>query len=210
MYELEFKDKSKETLLDTQQFKDTAELIKILRHPIRRGTPLRMKNGSLVIWDHRTDISYIDVEVETEEKKELVSLSLLEPLVHRSRFYPDQYQYPKTCEELLVSTRGSKVTMVIKEWGQGFRIELEDLPRTSTLVSFETVEFTSRALGLLTECVELFDSDSGTRYPVTLDVREVIHKSFSRSDEHSRLVQALQKAVEDIHREEKYKDIEAA
>jgi len=206
VYELRFMDKSKETLLDTLHFKDTAELVKTLRHPIKKGTPLRMKNGSLVLWDHRTDISYIDAE----EKKETVSLSLLEPLVYWSRFYPDQYQYPKTCRELLVSTRGPEVTMVIKEWGQGFRIELEDLPETSTLDSLETVEFTSHSLGLLTECVELFDSDSGTRFPVTLDVSEVMHKSFPRSDEHSRLAQTIQKAAEDMDREEKEKAIKAA
>ena len=210
VYELRFMDRLKETLEDTHQFKDTAKLVKTLRHPIRQGIPLRMKNGSLVIWDHRTDISYIDVEVETEEKKEIVSLSLLEPLVHQSRFYPDQYQYPKTCRDLLISNRGSEVTMVIKEWGQGFRIELEDLPETSTLDSLETVEFTSHTLGIITECLELFDSDSGTRFPVTLDVSEVMHKSFPRSDEHSRLVQALQKAAEDMHRDEKYKAIKAA
>ncbi|MHA1287877.1 MAG: hypothetical protein ACTSPB_10790, partial [Candidatus Thorarchaeota archaeon] len=210
VYELRFKDKSTGILLDTLQFKDTAELVRTLRHPIRKGTPLRLSNGSLVIWDHRTDISYIDAEVETEEKKKTVSLSLLEPLVYWSRFYPDQYQYPKTCKDLLVSTLGSKVTMVIKEWGQGFRIELEDLPEASTLNSLETVGFTSRALGLLTECVELFDSDSGTRFPMTLDVSKVMHKSFSKSDEHTRLVQALKKAEEDMHREEKYKEIEAA
>ncbi|MHA1136349.1 MAG: hypothetical protein ACTSSE_07675, partial [Candidatus Thorarchaeota archaeon] len=67
---------------------------------------------------HRTDISFIDAEVETEEKKEMVSLSILRPLVHLSRFYPDQYQYPKTCRYLLESTRGSEVTLVIKERGQ--------------------------------------------------------------------------------------------
>jgi len=210
VYELEFKDKSKETLLDTHQFKDTAELVKTLRHPIREGTPLRLKNGSLVMWNHRTDISYIDAEVETEEKKEILYLSLLEPLVHRSRFYPDQYQYPKMCKDLLVSTRGSEVTMVIKEWGQGFKIELEDLPETSTLDSLETIEFTSYSLGFLTECEELFDSDSGTRYPVKLNVSDVMHKSFPRSDEHSRLAQAIHEAEEDIGREEKYKAIEAA
>jgi hypothetical protein len=37
-----------------------------------------------------------------------------------------------------------------------------------------------------------------------------MHKSFPRSDEHSRLVQTLQKAAEDMHREEKYKAIAAA
>ncbi|MGY5879046.1 MAG: hypothetical protein RTV31_02295 [Candidatus Thorarchaeota archaeon] len=210
VYELRFMDKSTGILLDTLQFKDTTELVKTLRHPIRKGTPLRLSNGSLVIWDHRTDISYNDAEVETEEKKETVSLSLLEPLVYWSRFYPDQYQYPKTCRDLLESTRGPEVTMVIKEWGQGFKIELEDLPETSALNSLETVEFTSRALGFLTECVELFDSDSGTRFPVTLDVSKVMHKSFFRSDEHSRLVQALQKAEKDMHREEKSKAIKAA
>ncbi|MHA1633432.1 MAG: hypothetical protein ACTSW8_07310, partial [Candidatus Thorarchaeota archaeon] len=89
VYELKFKDRLTEVLLDTLQFKDTAELVKTLRHPIRQGVPLRLKNGSLVIWDHRTDISFIDAEVETEEKKEMVSLSILRPLVHLSRFYPD-------------------------------------------------------------------------------------------------------------------------
>jgi len=92
----------------------------------------------------------------------------------------------------------------------GVRIELEDLPETSTLVRLETIEFTSHTLDLLTECVELFDSDSGTRFPVTLDVSEVMHSSFPRSDKHSRLAQAIRKAEEDMHREEIDKAIEVA
>ncbi|MHA1421832.1 MAG: hypothetical protein ACTSSD_07030 [Candidatus Thorarchaeota archaeon] len=152
----------------------------------------------------------IDTEVETEEKKEMISLSLLKPLVLLSRFYPDQYQYPKTCRDLLVSTHGSETTMVIKEWGQGFKIELKDLPETSTLVRLEAIEFSFHTLGLLTDCVELFDSDLGARFPVTLDMSEVMHRPFPRSDEHSRLAQAIQKAEEDIHREEIDKAIEAA
>ena len=197
VYVVVFNEKNR--LCETLQFKDTRKLVRTLRHPIRQGSGLETGDGQLLMWNHRTEIEYIPAELETE-----VSLSLLKPLVHWSRFYPDQYQYPRTCQELLAATRGSEITMVIKEEGQGFKIELKDLPEDSTLDSLEKIEFSSSALGLLTECEELFDSDLGTRHPVTLDVSAVMHKSFSKSDEHSRLAEAFQAVSEWMYEEEQY------
>ena len=194
----------KNRLCETLQFKDTRKLVRTLRHPIRLGSGLETVDGQLLMWDHRTDITYIDAKVETEEKKETISLSLLKPLVHRSRFYPDQYQYPKTCKDLLAAILGSEITMVIKEEGQGFKIELEDLPKSSTLDSLETIGFSSYSLGLLTECEELFDPTLGTRHPVTLDVSNVMHKYFPKSDEHSRLAEVFQAVSEWMYEEEQY------
>ncbi len=196
----------KRTLLETLRFKDTGKLVRTLRHPIRLGSGLETGDGQLLIWDHRTDIKFFPAEVERGGKKDTVSLSLLKPLVHRSWFYPDQYQYPKTCKELLASTRGSKITMVIKEEGHGygFKIELEDLPGDSTLDSLEKIEFTNFDLGLITECEELFDLALGNRHRVKLDVSDVKHRSFSRIDEHSRLAEALQRESEWMYGEEQY------
>ena len=193
----------KRTVIETLRFKDTRKLVQTLRHPIRLGSGLETRDGQLLMWDHRTDIEFSPTEVETEEKKETISLSLLKPLVHRSRFYPDLYQYPKTCKEFLAATRGSEVTMVIKEVIQGFKIELEDLPVTSTLDRLETIEYTGFDLGLLTECEELYDPELGTRHRVKLEVDSVMDTFISGIDEHPRLAQALQSAVEDMYEEEK-------
>jgi len=190
-------------LCETLHFKDTEKLVRILRHPIRQGLGLETRDGQLLMWNHRTDITYIDAEVEHGGKKETVSLSLLKPLVHWSRFYPGHYQYPKTCKELLAATRGSEIAMVIKEEGLGFKIELEDLPEDSKLSSLEKIEFSSSALSFLTTCEELFDPDLGTRHPVTLNVRNVMHRTFSKSDEHSRLAEAILAATEDMFLEER-------
>jgi len=194
----------KRTLLETLRFKDTMKLVRTLRHPIRLGSGLETRDGLLLMWDHRTDIKFFPAIVESEEKKETISLSLLKPLVHRSWFYPDLYQYPKTCKELLAATRGSKVTMVIRKEGHGFKIELEDLPETSTLDRLETIEYTSFDLGFLTECEELYDPDLGTRHRVKLDVDSVMDTFISGIDEHSRLAEVLKPESEWMYGEGPY------
>ncbi len=91
--------------------------------------------------------------------------------------------------------------MFIKKERNRFRVELEDIPTTSTLNKLEALEFTKSHLALLTECEELFDTDSRTRYPAKLDVSDIRGVFFSGLDEHSRLVQAFQ-VIEDENGQE--------
>ena len=188
-----------ESFKERLKFSRTQELVRFLRTPVWSGTGYRSQRKSLT-WNHREDISYDE------------GLSFLKPLVHRSRFYPDEYQYPKTCRDLLGTTLGPEITMVIKKESDGFRVELEDLPTTSTLNKLETLELTKSHLALLTECEELFDTDSGTRHPMTLDVSDVMDIFFPGIDEHSRLAQTFQVAEEESYHEhvssQEYEDVD--
>ncbi len=191
VYELEFKDKSGETTLDTLLFKDTTELVKILRHPIRRGTPLRIKNGSLVMWDHRTDIQYSGCDLKRGNAREIFSVTFLKPLVHRSRFHPDVYDFPKTCDELLSTTMGDKVALTIRPQNKRFRIELKGFSTKSSLKQLEGLELNIHDLGLLTECEQLIDTTRKIRHNVEIDAKGLLGRSVSRLSNYPRLQEAV-------------------
>ncbi len=191
VYELEFKNKSREITLDTLLFKDTTELVKTLRHPIRRGTPLRIKNGSLVMWDHRTDIQYSGCELKRGKAREIISVTFLRPLVHRSRFHPDVYDYPKTCDELMSTTMGDKVTLSIRPQDNRFRIELKGLSSKSSLKQLDGLELNIHDLGLLTECEQLIDTPRKIRHNVEIDAKELLGRSVSRLSDYPRLQEVV-------------------
>lgn len=194
VYELKFKNISNNTSLDTLQFKDTAELVKILRHPIRKGTPLRLKIGSLVNWDHRTDVNYLDVDVKIGTKTEIIHLSLLKPLVRRSRFYPEEFKVPKTCRELLSTKLGRSLTLRIQSEGSTFkrlRVEFDELPTISSLHALENLTLNIFDLALLVECEELIDTSTNTRHQVQIDAKELFNLRFSRLSDYPRLESAI-------------------
>ena len=194
VYELKFKDTSINTSLGTLQFKDTAELVKTLRHPIRKGTPLRMKNRSLVTWDHRTDVNYLDVDVKIGTETDIIHLSLLKPLVHRSRFYPDEFKVPKTCGELLSTEAGSPLILRIQSEDSTFkrlRVEFDELPTTSSLHALENVTLNIFDLALLAECEELIDTSTNKRHQVQIDAKELFDLRFSGLSDYPRLQSAI-------------------
>ncbi len=191
VYELEFKDKSRGTTLDTLLFKDTTELIKTLRHPIRRGTPLRIKNGSLVMWDHRTDIQYSGCDFKQGNTREIFSVTFLKPLVHRSRFHPDVYEYPKTCDDLLSTTMGDKVTLTIRPQDNRFCIELKGISVKSSLKQLEGLELNIHDLGFLTECEQLVDTKRKTRHNVEIEAKDLLGCRVSRQSDYPRLQEAV-------------------
>ncbi len=190
-YELEFKDKSRETTQDTLLFKDTAELVKTLRHPIRRGTPLRTKKGSLVMWDHRKDIRYSGCELMRGKTRELISVSFLKPLVHRSWFHPDEFLFPKTCSELLSTTMGERVTLRIRSEGIKFSVELRGVSHRSSLKFLESLRLNIVDVALLAECEQLIDIVEKTRHDVEIDAREILALRFSRLSDYPRLMETV-------------------
>ncbi|MDF1537449.1 MAG: hypothetical protein P1Q69_00905 [Candidatus Thorarchaeota archaeon] len=122
------------------EFSRTSELVRFLRSPIHQGEGYRSK-GHTLTWDHRNDIIY------NED-----SISFLIPLIHRSRFYPAEYQYPKTCKALLATKQGTEVSIITRINESGFGILFEDLPPNSSLSLLEEATFSKSTLMLLTEC----------------------------------------------------------
>jgi hypothetical protein len=168
-----------ESFKERRMFSRTSELVQFLRLPVSQATGYR-SYGDRVIWDHKTDIAYDD------------DLFFLKPLVHRSRFYVDVYHYPKICKELLEAERGDDIIMVIQPDSASYRVEFEGLPQDSTLRELETVGFDVYAIGLLTECRELYDSKKIRLYPVSLDVDAIMDVRFSDLGDYPRLQEAIE------------------
>ncbi len=197
LYEVEFKDHSRETLLCTLLFRNTSELVETLRHPVRRGTPLRIKKKSLVMWDHQKDIQYTGCELVRGETREVISVSLLKPLVYRSRFHPDEYKYPETCGELLSTTSGKRITLVIQpEDNNTYRVRLQGISAKSSLKSLEGLELNVFDMVLLAECEQLIDTTRKTRHEVVIDARQLSDFRFSQLNSYPRLREAVSHLVE--------------
>ncbi len=171
-----------ESVEERHEFGRTQELVHFLRTPIRMGKGY-WSLGNTLAWDYKSDIDYDD-DV----------LSFLKPLVHRSRFYPDEFHYPRTCRELLASTNGDDVTLVIRRLDSAYHVQMEDLSQDSSLRGLEEVGFDIFALALLAECKALFDSRKGTWHPVRLNANAIMDLRFSRLHQYPRFEEAIRAA----------------
>ncbi len=177
--------------IETLKFDDTQKLVRTLRHPIRVGTGLEISDGRLLIWDHKSDIKYLDVTVW----KETISLSLLKTLVHRSKFFPDEFFIPKVCSELLSTREGDTLTLVIHSVDSSFKdlsVEVNGVPIDSPLRALEDLGLNIYDVALLTECKQLIDRKTMTRYSVDLDVKQLFDLRFRNIGDYSRLQSAIQ------------------
>ena len=193
-YKLNFKAASNEKILETLLFKDTLKLVKTLRHPIRFGTPFETSTGSLVMWDHRDDIEYTGCEIKRGKRNEVISLTFLKPLVHRSKFHPDEYDFPETCDDLMSASVGDDITLIIHSADTTFRclkVEMEEISEQSSLRLLENLELNIYELALLTECEQLIDTKTQTRHNVKIDARELFDLRFSRLSDYPRLQTAI-------------------
>jgi hypothetical protein len=190
-YELQFKDRLRESTQDTLFLNDTESLVRILRHPIRKGVPLKTKNGLHLMWDHRKDIQYSDCEIIRGNTREIISTTFLKPLVHRSAFHFGEFLFPKTCDELLSTTAGDKVTLSIQSEGSRFYVALRGASPQSSLRHLESLELNIFDLGLLTECTQLVDTKKKTRHDVEIDARDLFGFSFSQLSDYPRLQEAI-------------------
>ncbi|MHA2117971.1 MAG: hypothetical protein ACW98J_03545, partial [Candidatus Thorarchaeota archaeon] len=171
-----------ESVEERHEFVRTQELVHFLRTPIQMGTGYRSL-GNTLVWDHKSDIDYDDD-----------SLSFLKPLVHRSRFYPDEYSYPRTCRDLLASTNGNEITLVIRQTGSAYHVQIDGLPHDSSLGSLDEVGFDIYALALLADCKALFDPRTGKWHPVNLNVDAIMDLRFSKLHQYPRLEEAIRAA----------------
>jgi hypothetical protein len=192
MYQVEFRHR-RETV-ETRKFRDTQKLLRTLRHPIRIGTGLEISDGRLLIWDHRSDVEYQDVAVERDGKKEMISLSILKPLVHRSKFFPDEFSVTRTCSELLSTRGGDSLTLVIQSVDSNFKdlsVVVDGVPTDSSLIALEQVGMNIYDVGLLTECEQLIDVEKRTRHSVDIDAKQLYDLRFRKIHEYSRLATAI-------------------
>ena len=192
MYEVEFKDRSRGTVHGTLRFRNTSELVRTLRHPVREGTPLRLKKRTLVMWDNQRDIRYIGCDLMQEGKREIVSVSFLRPLVHRSRFHPKEYQYPQTCSELLSTKKGRTITLVIQtEDDNRFKVGLQGVSEETFLKKLEGLKLNVFDMALLTECEQLIDTQESTRHDMRIEASQLSDFRFSQIDRYPRLKEAV-------------------
>ncbi|MDF1539451.1 MAG: hypothetical protein P1Q69_11175 [Candidatus Thorarchaeota archaeon] len=166
------------------EFTRTKELVQFLRTPVHTSPGYRSQQDTLT-WDYLKDIDYND------------SLSFLKPLVHQSRFFPDEFHVPRTCRELLAATNGDDITMMVRPEGKHFRVEIKDLPRTSPLKRLEKIELGFHSLGLLTECNELYDPLKRTIHSVNLNINAIMGHTSSKIQLYPRLKEALEEADPD-------------
>ncbi len=198
MYEVEFKDGSSGTVQGTLRFRNTSELVRTLRHPVREGTPLRLKKRTLVMWDHQRDIRYIGCDLLREGKREIVSVSFLRPLVHRSRFHPKEYQYPQTCSELLSTKKGRTITLVIQtEDDNRFKVGLQGVSEETFLKKLEGLKLNVFDMALLTECEQLIDTQENTRHDMRIEASQLSEFRFSQIDRYPRLKEAVSRVKTD-------------
>ncbi len=182
-------------IIETFKCKETYKLLRTLRHPIRTGFGYETSSGNLLTWDHRNDIEYHDVTVKRNDgRKETISLTLLKPFVHRSRFFPDEYSIPKTCSELLSTEECDMLTLLFVPEDSSFRsirLEFDGLPSGSSLHALETVCMNIYDVALLTECEQLVDTARGTRHRMDINAKGLFDLQFSRLSDYPRLQEAI-------------------
>jgi len=185
-------------IIETFKCKETYKLLQTLRYPIRTGFGYETSSGDLLTWDHKNDVEYNDVTVKRDDgRNETISLTLLKPFVHRSRFFPDEYSIPKTCSELLTTEECDMLTLLFVPENSSFRSirqEFNGLPSGSSLHALENVCMNIYDIALLTECEQLVDMARGTRHRVKINARGLFDLQFSRLSDYSR----LQAAVKDL------------
>jgi tetratricopeptide (TPR) repeat protein len=191
VYVVEFKG---DDVQESLEFQKTVDLVKTLRHPIQIGAGLEVKSGRVLMWDHLRDIDYGEVRIKHDNEIECISLSFLKPLVHRSRFFPNEYHVPDTCAELLETRIDDEVCLVIKTSDTSYRslrVEIKDIPDISILKRLEDVEMNIFDVALLAECEQLVDISTGTRHTVRIDATGLLGLRFSKIEEYRQLKEAL-------------------
>jgi hypothetical protein len=134
------------------------------------------------------------VAVERDGKKEMISLSILKPLVHRSKFFPDEFSVTRTCSELLSTRGGDSLTLVIQSVDSNFKdlsVVVDGVPTDSSLIALEQVGMNIYDVGLLTECEQLIDVEKRTRHSVDIDAKQLYDLRFRKIHEYSRLATAI-------------------
>ncbi|MHA2176767.1 MAG: hypothetical protein ACXAAK_00310, partial [Candidatus Thorarchaeota archaeon] len=164
------------TTIAQKETTSTDDVISFLRYPIRKGEYFSTADGTYLRWNPLQDIDYESVTTQgVDGTTDYFNLTVFKPLIHRSSFFPESYSLPVSCEELLQTQQGKDVTLriIVDERIQSIgskkylKVQFDELT-TSCLVRFEQEEMGIFDVALLTECEQLIDVDTGTRYNVSI------------------------------------------
>ena len=186
----------------------TDEVIRFLRYPLRIGEYFSTKDGTYLKWNPQRDIEYDEVSIRNKQgRREFYHLSVFKPLIHRSTFYSDCYALPQTCEEFLETKVGDDVILRIKVdeqrkdrgYKKYLKVHLDELKEGGKLSGFEYEDMGIFDVALLAECNQLVDTESNTRYNLSIDAESLVELRVAHIlSEYPRLQSALIGHIEEL------------
>ncbi|MHA1495892.1 MAG: hypothetical protein ACTSRQ_17995, partial [Candidatus Thorarchaeota archaeon] len=189
----------------------TDDVISFLRYPLRKGEYFSTADGTYLRWNPLQDVEYESVTTQGADGTiDHFNLTIFKPLIHRSSFFPESYSLPVSCEELLQTKQGEDVTLriVVDELVQSIgskkylKVHFYDLT-ASRLVRFEKEEMGIFDVALLTECEQLIDVDSSTRYDVSINAEALVPlKIVHLLSEYPNLESTIQSHIDDLQQAE--------
>jgi hypothetical protein len=181
VFKIDLNDGSKTVARKETPYAD--EIIRFLRYPQRVGEYFSTSDGTFLKWDAQKDVEYDEVRIKNKEGKyEFYHLSVFKPLIHRYSFYSDSYKLPATCEDFLMTKAGEdiilRVTVDDQRKDRGYkkylRIHLDGLKGRSHLNGLEMEHMGIFNVALLSECCQLLDIDTGTRFDFEIDSQALV------------------------------------
>jgi hypothetical protein len=176
VYRIDLNEGSKTIARKETQY--TEEVIRFLRHPQRTGEYFSTRDGTLLKWDSQQDVEYDEVRIKNKDGKyEFYHLAVFKPFVHRYSFYPDSYQLPSTGEDFLKTIPGKDITLKVlvdehrkdRGYKKYLRVQLDELREKGHLMGLEMEDMGIFDVALLSECAQLVDVDTGTRFDFEID-----------------------------------------
>lgn len=207
------------TTIAQKETTSTDDVISFLRYPIRKGEYFSTADGTYLRWNPLQDIAYESVTTQGEDgTTDYFNLTVFKPLIHRSSFFPESYSLPESCEELLQTQQGKDVTLriIVDERIQSIgskkylKVQFDELT-TSCLVRIEQEELGIFDVALLTECEQLIDVDTGTRYNVSIKADALVPlKIVHLLSEYPILESTILSLIEDLQltEAEEYEELE--
>ncbi|MFW9887707.1 MAG: hypothetical protein ACFFER_05955 [Candidatus Thorarchaeota archaeon] len=186
----------------------TDEIIRFLRYPQRVGEYFSTSDGTFLKWDTQKDVEYDEVRIKNKEGKyEFYHLSVFKPLIHRYSFYSDSYKLPATCEDFLMTKAREDIilraTVDDQRKDRGYkkylRVHLDGLKGRSHLNGLEMEHMGIFDVALLSECRQLVDIDTGTRFDFEIDSQALVGLRLARIlSEYSRLQNSVIGDIEEL------------
>jgi hypothetical protein len=161
----------------------TDEIIRFLRYPQRIGEYFSTSDGTYLKWNPQQDVKYDEVRIKNKDGKyEFYHLSVFKPLIHRYSFYSDSYKLPKACEDFLMTKAGEDITLRImvdeQRKDRGFKkylkVQLDGLQGRGHPIGLEMEDMGIFDVALLSECGQIVDVDTGTRYDFEIDSEALV------------------------------------
>ncbi len=189
----------------------TDDVISFLRYPLRKGEYFSTADGTYLRWNPLQDVDYESVTTQSADgTTDHFNLTVFKPLIHRSTFFPESYSIPASYEELLQTKQGEDVTLriIVDELIQSIgskkylKVQFDELT-TSSLLKFEREELGIFDVALLTECEQLVDVNSNTRYNVSIDAEALVPlKIVHLLSEYPNLESTILSLIEDLQLKE--------